>query len=94
VPGVPRQPDPPWIIEERQRLGVRVREAREYANLTQEGLEERSGVKRLTLQRIESGSTDARISWLIRIAHALGLPVTEFLPQSRPPGPPNRRAEP
>ncbi|MFI6103137.1 helix-turn-helix domain-containing protein [Streptomyces sp. NPDC051310] len=79
MPGVPRPPDPPWIIEERRRLGVRVREARERANLTQEALEEQAGVKRLTLQRIESGATDARISWLIRIARAIDIPVTDLL---------------
>ncbi|GAA2930033.1 hypothetical protein GCM10010446_13330 [Streptomyces enissocaesilis] len=38
-----------------------------------------SGVERLTIQRIESGATDARIGWLMRIAHALNIPVTRLL---------------
>ncbi|MFF3324994.1 helix-turn-helix domain-containing protein [Streptomyces sp. NPDC002889] len=79
MPGVPSEPVPPWITEERRRIGVRVRLAREYANLTQEGLAELSGVKRLTLQNIESGATDTRISWLLRIARALGIHVADLL---------------
>lgn len=79
MPGVPRPPDPPWIADQRRRLGDRVRIAREWANLTQEQLEERSEVKRLTIQRIESGATDARFSWLLRIARALDMPVAELL---------------
>jgi transcriptional regulator with XRE-family HTH domain len=76
---VPREPDPDWIIEQRRRVGDRVREQRLYANLTQEGLRDASGVERLTIQRIESGATDARISWLLRIARALDVHVTELL---------------
>ena len=79
MPGVPREPDPPWISDQRRRLGERVRIAREYANLTQEQLDNLSGVKRLTLQRIESGATDARISWLLLIARALDIPVADLL---------------
>ena len=79
VPGVPREPDPDWILRKRQAIGNRVREQREYADLTQEELEHRAGVKRLTIQRIESGATDARIGWLLRIAHALNIHVTELL---------------
>lgn len=79
VPGVPREPDPDWIIRKRQAVGNRVREQRELADLTQEELEQRAGVKRLTIQRIESGATDARISWLLLIARALGIHVTELL---------------
>lgn len=76
---MPREPDPDWIIRERQTIGDRVRGAREYADLTQEELGYRSGVTRLTVQRIESGATDARIGWLLRIARALGVPVSDLL---------------
>ena len=50
-----------------------------HANLTQERLRDISGVERLTIQRIESGATDARYSWLLRIARALGIPVSALL---------------
>jgi transcriptional regulator with XRE-family HTH domain len=76
---VPREPDPAWITDQRRRLGVRVRQAREHAGLTQERLDELSGVKRLTIQRIENGETDARYSWLLRIADTLKIPVTSLL---------------
>lgn len=79
---MPREPaaeQPPWIVQGRRAIGDRVRECREYANLTQEQLEEAAGVKRLTIQNIESGITDARISWLLRIARALGIHVTDLL---------------
>jgi transcriptional regulator with XRE-family HTH domain len=50
-----------------------------HANLTQEKLEELAGVTRLTIQNIESGVTDARISWLLRIARVLGVPIERLL---------------
>lgn len=76
---MPREPDPSWITEERQALGSRVRQRRLHANLTQEALRDLSGVERLTIQRIESGATDARIGWLLRIARALDVPVARLL---------------
>lgn len=79
MPGVPREPDPEWVTEQRQIIGNRVRRAREDADLTQEELEDRAGVKRLTIQRIESGATDARIGWLLRIARALDIHVADLL---------------
>lgn len=79
---MPREPaaeQPPWLVQERRAIGERVRARREYANLTQEQLEEAAGVTRLTLQKIESGATDARISWLLRIARALDVHVLDLL---------------
>lgn len=73
------EPDPDWILDQRRQLGERVRAARLHANLTQEGLRDLSGVERLTIQRIESGATDARIGWLMRIADALDIPVVRLL---------------
>lgn len=76
---MPREPDPDWILRRRRAIGDRVREKRLHANLTQEGLRDISGVERLTIQRIESGATDARISWLLRIADALDTPLSRLL---------------
>ncbi|KAB1146855.1 helix-turn-helix transcriptional regulator [Streptomyces luteolifulvus] len=76
---MPREPDPDWIIQRRRAIGNRVRVGREYANLTQEELSYRTGVTRLTVQRIESGATDARIGWLLRIAHELRVPLNDLL---------------
>src|SRR2546430_1337207 len=76
---VPREPDPDWIIRRRQAIGDRVRSEPEYANLSQEQLGYRAGITRLTIQRIESGATDARIGWLLRIAADLGVPLADLL---------------
>jgi transcriptional regulator with XRE-family HTH domain len=76
---VPREPDPDWIIRRRQAIGDRVRSEREYANLSQEQLGYRAGITRLTIQRIESGATDARIGWLLRISADLGVPLADLL---------------
>jgi DNA-binding XRE family transcriptional regulator len=76
---VPREPDPDWILQRRQAVGNRVRAHREDAGLTQERLRDLTGVERLTIQRIESGATDARLSWLLRIADALCIHVRDLL---------------
>ncbi len=73
------EPEPDWILDQRRQLGDRVRAAREYGNFTQERLAHASGVTRLTIQNIESGATDARIGWLMRISDALGIHVRDLL---------------
>ncbi|PJN01063.1 DNA-binding protein [Streptomyces sp. CB01201] len=67
------------MLQRRRAVGNRVRGARIDADLTQERLRDLSGVERLTIQRIEAGSTDARLSWLLRIADALGIHVRDLL---------------
>lgn len=76
---MPREPDPDWIIQRRRAIGDRVKAEREYADLTQEELCYQAGITRLTLQRIESGATDARIGWLLRIARRLDVPLDNLL---------------
>jgi DNA-binding XRE family transcriptional regulator len=76
---VPADPPPDWVLLERRRIGARVSEARMRANLTQGKLCDKSGVDRITLQRIEAGTTDARLSWLLRIAKALDKSVSDLL---------------
>ena len=50
------------------------------ANLTQEELAHLSGVPRNSYQRIEYGISDAKFSHLMRIAHALRMPLRDLLP--------------
>jgi transcriptional regulator with XRE-family HTH domain len=71
---------PEWIIRAQQALGLRVRDARLYADLTQEQLAERAGIDRSTLQRIERGQNDAKFSHLARVARALNVPTRDLLP--------------
>ena len=76
---MPREPEPDWIIQRRREIGDLVRAGREHANLTQEQLSHRTGITRLTIQRIESGATDARLGWLLRIAKDLDTPLNDLL---------------
>lgn len=47
-------------------------QARKAAHLTQAELAERAGLSRMTVQRLESGSLDPRLSSLQEIARVLG----------------------
>ncbi|MGW4051509.1 helix-turn-helix domain-containing protein [Streptomyces sp. NPDC004779] len=78
---------PEWIISAQQALGRRVRDARLYADLTQEGLAARAEIDRSTIQRIEGGQNDAKFSHLLRVADALGVPVRDLMPDTPPANP-------
>lgn len=71
---------PQWITHAQQQLGLRVRDARLYADLTQEALAELAGIDRSTVQRIERGQTDAKVSHLLRVARVLKVPTRDLLP--------------
>jgi len=60
-------------------LGTNLREARKRAGLTQEEVAGRSGVHPTEVSRIEGGKRDPKVSTLIRLAHALGVPPGELL---------------
>lgn len=47
--------------------------ARKAANLTQAELAERAGLSRMTVQRLESGSLDPRLSTLQELARVLNM---------------------
>jgi ribosome-binding protein aMBF1 (putative translation factor) len=49
------------------KLGVLIREARKKAKMTQEELAKKSNTKRSYISRIESDSSDIRLSTLLRI---------------------------
>ena len=54
-------------------LLARLAHARKAANLTQAELAERAGLSRMTVQRLESGSLDPRLSTLQELARALNM---------------------
>lgn len=70
---------PEWILAARRAVGDRIRDTRIWRNLTQEKLAELTGIDRSTIQRIERGYSDAKVSQLLRIARALDIHVTELL---------------
>ncbi|SDN17400.1 DNA-binding transcriptional regulator, XRE-family HTH domain [Streptomyces wuyuanensis] len=69
---------PEWILDSRRRIGLRVRDARMYADLTQERLAHRAGIDRSTVQRIEAGE-EMKISHLLLIARELRIHVADLL---------------
>lgn len=76
---MPPRPPPPWVITRRQIIGANVRDARLAAELTQENLDELSGIDRQTINRIEHGHHAARIDTLIMLAAAIGVPLAHLV---------------
>ncbi|MBI5482172.1 MAG: helix-turn-helix transcriptional regulator [Deltaproteobacteria bacterium] len=65
-------PDPP-------DLGVRVRQARERAGLTQAALAERAGVTDETIGRLERGAFEPALSTLVAVADALDVDLDSLV---------------
>jgi len=65
-------------------VGVRVRESRKLAKLSQKDLARiiRSGQSYIV--QIEAGEANITLKTLMRIAAAVGLPLRDFLPQEHP----------
>lgn len=77
---MPRLPDDnTWLLERRQAIGDRIRVERIRQNRTQESVFLAAAVGRKTYQDVEAGKVDARVSTLLRIAHVLGVHVTDLL---------------
>lgn len=72
---MPTDPIPDWVLARRRAIGVRVRDARTGAGLTQEALGERAGIDHKTVHRIEYALSDPSLTMLLRIAAAVGLPL-------------------
>ncbi|WP_443076304.1 helix-turn-helix domain-containing protein [Streptomyces sp. NBC_01716] len=70
---------PPWVLKDRRTVANNVRGRRLDRNLTQEELVHLSGVDRSTLQRLESGNREVKLSTLSRVAHALGVSMAVLL---------------
>lgn len=75
---MPEQP-PDLDLDARREIGDHIRQHREWAGMTQDEVIRRTGLDRRTLQRIEAAETDARVSWLLRIASALGMPLAKLV---------------
>ena len=63
----------------RREIGDRIRAAMLHANLTQERLAEATGLSRDTIVRVQLGTADARLSWLIAIADACGTELADIV---------------
>jgi transcriptional regulator with XRE-family HTH domain len=59
-------------------IGARIREMRQARGLSQGDLENRTGLLRCYLSRVENGHTEPSLQTLARIAAALNMPVAGF----------------
>jgi len=77
---VPRSvPPPDWVLTRRRAIGDHIRTARLAAGLTQEQVALRIGMDRATYNRIEMGHAAALLDSLIRIADAIGVPLSDLV---------------
>lgn len=67
-------------------IGILLKEARETAGVTQEGLATTIHTKKSVISRLENQASDARVSTLRKVAHALGKELVIELrePTSKP----------
>lgn len=62
-------------MNERKRIGERIREERKKKGLTQEMLAQKVGMQRAHISRIEQGKCSTGFDLLQRIAEALGCEI-------------------
>lgn len=63
----------------RRAIGLRIRQLRESAGLTQEALAHAAGLGRVTLVRLENGEQSPRYETLASLARALERPIQDLL---------------
>ena len=61
-------------------VGDKIRKAREYKKISQEALGNEFGIDYTQINRMELGKVNFSISYLSRIAQALGIPPKELIP--------------
>ncbi|MCW5252198.1 helix-turn-helix domain-containing protein [Streptomyces sp. SHP 1-2] len=67
------------VLARRRDIGTRIRATRLHANLTQEAVALRADIRIATYSRIENGHASPVLDTLIRIAHALDVPLSELV---------------
>ncbi|MFH8619140.1 helix-turn-helix domain-containing protein [Streptomyces sp. NPDC017979] len=77
---MPRSAPPPaWVIDRRRVIGDQIRAARLHRDLTQERVALTIGMDRATYNRIEQGHASPLLDSLIRIADAIGVPLSQLV---------------
>lgn len=72
-------PVPDHVLARRRRIGKKIRDARLYADLTQERLGEMVDLSRNTIVNIETGVHSPRLDSLLMIADAVRVPLDELV---------------
>jgi transcriptional regulator with XRE-family HTH domain len=70
---------PDWVITRRRQIGDNVRAVRIRRQLTQETLGELTGLDRKTINRVEQGTHGTNVDYLLIIAAALDVPLSELV---------------
>lgn len=65
-------------MAERIRFADRLRQLREAAGLSQYRLAQLAGLNKQTLSRLEKTDSDPTWTTVVKLAHALGVAITEF----------------
>lgn len=68
-----------WLSARRIAIGESIRDARRRKRLSQERLATAIGLDRRTIQRIERAETDPKLTWLLRIAMVLDMPLSDLV---------------
>ncbi|HXR98615.1 MAG TPA: helix-turn-helix transcriptional regulator [Terriglobales bacterium] len=61
-----------------EQIGARIRQARLERGLSQGDLENRTGLLRCYLSRVENGHTEPSLQTLARLATAMDMPLVDF----------------
>jgi transcriptional regulator with XRE-family HTH domain len=72
-------PVPDHVLARRRRIGMRIRDARLHADLTQERLGELTDMHRNTIVNIELGIYSPRLDSLLLIADAVRVPLSDLV---------------
>ncbi|MCI4045147.1 helix-turn-helix transcriptional regulator [Streptomyces sp. TRM75563] len=80
-------PPDPRLLERRRRIAAQIRAARLHANLSQQDVIGRTGMDRSAYQDIEGGRTSPLLDNLLRIADAIGVPLSDLVREETPPAP-------
>jgi transcriptional regulator with XRE-family HTH domain len=75
----PAEDDRDWYLEQRQRVGDCIREARMHRNLTQDAVYLAIPLARSYYQRIEAGRVNPSLDTLNGIARALGMSLSDLV---------------
>lgn len=73
------------VEQEQERLGARLREAREYLGLSQELVADRLGIPRASISAIETGKRKVSSLELRELARLYKRSISEFLPEGTVP---------
>jgi len=71
------------IKEARKKLGMRIRELRNAAGITQEDLGEKSALNYKFIGELERGQVNVSLDSIVKIAEALGVRLDSFFSQDK-----------